>query len=62
MKPEDKALELGARDVTHGINWSWANHFPTDEAAAKFVAWLEAEGLETRGVCVADDAYHVRWR
>jgi hypothetical protein len=45
----DRARELGATlDV--GINWEFANDFPTRDAAEAFASWCGENGFETRGV------------
>lgn len=47
--PISKACELGGK-VDSGINWVWAD-FGTDEASAQtFLAWLDANSFENRGL------------
>lgn len=44
----DRALELGATNIDGGINWTWAEGFPTKEIAQQFID--EFPRMETRGV------------
>ncbi len=55
-----KALALGAT-IDHGINWTWANSFPTREAAEQF---CQTPGMETRGIYPDDNGktFSVRFR
>ena len=48
VSPTEKATSLGA-ECKHSINWSWAK-FPTREPADEFVAWLDANDYDHRGV------------
>ena len=61
---ETKAKELGAtRPYVRGIAWVWSTGFPTEAKAKEFVAWLEANCYEHRGVYKVDSlGYNVRWR
>lgn len=43
----EKAVRLGAT-VEDGMNWTWANGFPTEAAAQEFMA--EEPEMETRGI------------
>ena len=59
----EKAKALGATEISHGINWTWALGFPTKEAATEF-ANCDPE-METRGVYppqTGEDTYSVRFR
>ena len=49
MNEYEKARELGA-ETCSGINWTWANGFPTHEAAVEFNRFCVSQGGETRGV------------
>lgn len=54
-----KARKLGAT-VQGGINWTWANGFPTMQAAQEFE---RTPGMETRGVYPGKDGtFDVRFR
>ncbi len=50
LNPASVATDLGAIEVSHGINWSWAKGFPSQAKAAQFLAWLESQGREHRGI------------
>lgn len=60
-----RAEELGA-SISDGINWTWANGFPTREAAEQFIR--EFPEMETRGIYPDNDklgnivSYSVRFR
>lgn len=62
----EKAIELGSKDpANYGINWAWANSFPSKKAAEQFVAWLNDNGYEHRGVYIDDNSFgsaSVRYR
>ena len=47
---EQAARDMGATGPDHGINWTWMNDFPTEEAANQWHKMLTDEGYETRGV------------
>lgn len=49
MTASEFAINEGAI-VSEGINWVWANGFPTQAAAARFLLWLEENGYEHRGI------------
>jgi hypothetical protein len=65
IKYADRAQALGAK-IDDGINWTWANGFPTREAAEQFIR--EFPEMETRGVYPDTDkegsivSYSVRFR
>lgn len=46
----EKAVQLGCKFPHNvGINWTFAEGFPSEEKAMEFVEWLEANGYEHRG-------------
>lgn len=46
---ENLAIFMGAKTLSGGINWDWANGFPSQAAAECFIQNLPP-GYETRGV------------
>lgn len=56
---EVKAMELGAKKISYGINWTWAEDFDTQDEAQDFVEWLDEKGYDHRGVY---DGFSVRFR
>ena len=64
MTAGEKAESLGAT-LGGGINWTWADAFPTEAAATEFDEWCNANGYETRGVYAnapEPGKYSVRFR
>ncbi len=53
------AIALGAT-IEDGINWTWANHFPTRELAQEFINMFPE--METRGIYTDSPGYSVRFR
>lgn len=61
----DVVHRLGGRIMEGGINWTWAERFPTEVKAEEFVTWLEHNGYEDRGVyppSAGEKGYSVRYR
>jgi len=46
----DKAVALGAKAHSEGINWDWVSGFPDKVSAEAFDKWCLSQGYETRGV------------
>lgn len=53
------ATMLGAK-IEDGINWTWANHFPTREKAEEFIKTFPK--METRGIYQDSPGFSVRFR
>lgn len=60
----NKAVELGATPYDHGINWGWSYGFPTRAAAEAFIAYLNEQGFEHRGIYrgSAPGTFDIRYR
>lgn len=58
-KYELAAIALGAT-LQEGINWTWANHFPTREKAQEFLDMFP--DMEARGIYNDSPRYSVRFR
>lgn len=56
----EKATRLGA-SIFPGTNWTWAENFPTREAAMQFME--DEPDMETRGIYESSDGtFAVRFR
>jgi len=53
------ATMLGAK-IEDGINWTWANNFPTRELAEEFINMFPE--METRGIYTNGPGFSVRFR
>jgi hypothetical protein len=60
MEPYKKAIDLGAL-IRHAINWTWAEGF-TKSNADLFIAWLDENKFEHRGIYKDEEGYAIRFR
>lgn len=59
---DDKALALGATTFLRGISWTWAQGFPSEQAAREFVDFCNSKGLEHRRIYRDNARFDVRYR
>lgn len=64
---EQAARDLGATGPDHGINWTWMNDFPSEEAAKQWHKMITDDGYETRGIyppnpAHKDSGWSIRYR